>query len=199
VTKNNIADFSKYVEKTKVIPVINAGEKPLSAKDLAKQEKIEKELVRIQKRYKRLANSLKEVDTDVQANIKVLKYCFTMSHRLLPVAEEIFVRYKNERAVYAINGLVSQIRELAADLRMLSSNDKTVEYILNAVFLPSLQMVMQHITSDFAELREAITESLPPKKSKDVKLKMSKMIKGYGQLLNDAKKDVTEKVERHFQ
>ena len=122
-----------------------------------------------------------------------------MSTRLLPVAEEIYQTYKNERGMYALNALVNQIRELSSDLRMLSSNDKTVEYVLESVFLPSLQLVLQHFVSDFSELKQNISDSLPPKKAKNIKLQMNRMIKAQGQLLDDIKKSVSEKIETHFQ
>jgi hypothetical protein len=198
MAKNNVIDFSKFDDIKKRKPKSEDNEKVLSPKEEAKQRKIEEELIRINKRYKKLTASLKDVDNDLQANIKVLKYCFTMSHRLLPIAEEIFIRYKNERAVYAIAGLVSQIREIANDLRMLSSNDKTVEYLLESVFLPTLQLVMQHMVNDFSEIKGLVSDALPPKKAKEIKLKLSKQTKAHGQLLDDIKKSVTEKVSEHF-
>ena len=204
MAKDNVVkiDFSKFddlEEKGKKRrPKVSVEEKELSPEELERRQKIEEEIVKINNRYRKLAKSLKEADSDTQANIRVLKYCFAMSHRLLPIAEEIYIKYKNERGVYAIAGLVEQIRELSNDLRMLSSNDKTVEYVLNVVFLPALQLVMQHIISDFAELKTTLTDSLPEKKAKPIKLKLSKMTKAYGQLLDDVKKSVSEKVTEHF-
>jgi len=203
--KNNVIDFSKFDEiktkasKKKVIQVKAEGEEDISPKELAKRQKVEEEIIRISKRYRKLSKSMRESDSDVQTNIRVLKYCFNMSTRLLPIAEEIYVTYKNERGMYALNALVNQTREIASDIRMLSSNDKTIEYVLQAVFLPSLKLVLQHITNDFSDLKRELGDILPPKKAKAFKLKMNKMLKGQGQLLNDMSKSVEEKVTKHFE
>jgi len=203
MAKNNIIDFSKFDEekksKKKVIQVTEGDEKKTSPEDLEKQEKIEKEIVRLNKRYRNLSKGLKTVDTDAQTNIKVLKYCFKSTINLLPMAEEIYIRYKNERAAYAYNALTNQARELMNDIRMLSSNDKTIEYVLQAVFLPTLKLVLQHITNDFSDLKRELGDILPPKKAKSFKLKMNKMLKAQGQLLNDISKSVEEKVTTHFE
>lgn len=203
--KNNVIDFSKFDEiktkasKKKVIQVKPADEDDISPKELAKRQKVEDEIVRISKRYRKLSKSMRESESDVQTNLRVLKYCFNMSTRLLPIAEEIYVTYKNERGMYALNALVNQTREIANDIRMLSSNDKTIEYVLQAVFLPTLKLVLQHITGDFSDLKRELSDALPEKKAKSFKLKMNKMLKAQGQLLNDVSKSVEEKVTRHFE
>ncbi|MDE1905110.1 MAG: hypothetical protein KGH75_01485 [Rhodospirillales bacterium] len=202
MTKDNVINFDKFdkIKKKKVIQVNDdSSQENLSPKELARRQKLEKEVIRINKRYKRLALAMKEADSDIQTNIRVLKYCFDMSVRLLPIAEEIYQTYKNERSVYALTALTTQVRELSNDLRMLSSNDKTIEHILESIFLPSLKLVLQHFINDFSDLKKEIIDTVPPKKAKQLKLRMNKMIKAQGQLLQDISSSVEQKVTDHFE
>jgi hypothetical protein len=197
----NVISFSQFDDEDKgKRGKKNKEQEPkvLTPEQIARQEKIEKEILKLNKRYRNFSKSLKNSTSDTQSNLKVLKYCLKSTINLLPMSEEIYVRYRNERAAYAYASLTSQARELMNDIRMQSSNEKTVEYMLNNVVLPSLQLVLGHISNDFSEIKTLLVEQLPPKKAKTARNKLNKMLQGHGQLLSEMSKSVEAKVTEYF-
>ena len=177
--------FSKKKSKTELI-------------NEERQQEIEEEITRINKRYLKLEKSVKDAKSDVQVNVKILKYCLNMSMHLLPTAQEIYTRYRSERAMYALNALVNQTRDLMDDIRQLSSNDKTVDHMLNSIMLPNLQLILQHTTNEFAELKTILSDAMPAKKAKMLRATMSKMQKNQAKLLTDIGKMTEEKIREYF-
>ncbi len=163
------------------------------------QLKVEKQVAAIKKRHKAFLKSLKNSGADNKTNLKILKYCLDMSLRLMPIVEASVVTYKNDRAVYAVKALTEQTREIMDDMRMLSDNDRTVDFLLNQALIPGMQLLLQHIVHDYTDLKNTISSSLPPKKAKAFKIKINKMLKNQAALLDDMKAGLEKKVEEYFQ
>ena len=176
----------------------NKKQEEREAKMEAEQAALEQELIKINNRYKRLAKSIKTAKSDSQTNTRILKYCLQMSVRLLPIAEETFLKFKNERAIYGLKALVDQNRELMSDIRQMSNNDATIDFILNQVVLPSLQMVLAHQVAAMAELKTEILNICPPKKAKVMKIRINNMLKDQGKLLTDTGKSVENRIRTFY-
>lgn len=164
-----------------------------------KREKIvETKLLLIGKKYKKLKKGIKLSKSEHKANLKILKYCLDMSVRLLPLAEESYIRWQSERSMYALNALVNQSREIMNDIRMVSNNDKTVEFLIEQALMPGMKLIMQHILNDFSNLKSIIKEQIPSSKAKAINLEINKMLKAQGMLMEDMRKGLQEKINEYF-
>ena len=91
-----------------------------------------------------------------QLAIQTIRSAITMLINVVPKAEKVFNKYRNERAAYAIVSLLNLLRELLKDLMSLSAvtqiGDKVLE---NAVEPALLNMAQTHI-SGLKEIRKMV-------------------------------------------
>lgn len=83
-----------------------------------------------------------------------LRGAFGVVLALIPVMEEQAHKKKNESGAYALNALLSQGREIAADLRALQSADEVASRIASLIIDPTYHSIAATVLQSLASLRD---------------------------------------------
>ncbi len=110
----------------------------------------------------RIQEYLRENKTDnaIQAAQKQL---LKMMIEFIPIAESNFRKYGNERGAYAINAIISQTRELMADIRAEKDSREIAYRIVNEVVHPQFMLIAHNYVDNLYRLRKNIEVYTDPK------------------------------------
>ena len=152
--------------------------------------------VKLKKNRKRLKKSNQDLG-DSAGNLAVLKSLLEMMVGILPMAERVYVKYKNERAAYAIVALVTQVREISADIQRYSNVNKNGEVILEKIIMPTMQLILQHYLNSCAMLIKDLETSkkLTPNNARKL---VNKSIERFGDYMKEITHSITDKTASYF-
>lgn len=110
----------------------------------------------------RIQEYLRENKTDnaIQAAQKKL---LKMMIELIPIAESNFREYGNERGAYAINAVISQTRELMADIRAEKDSREIAYKIVNEIVHPQFLLIAHNYVDNLYRLRKNVEIYVDPK------------------------------------
>lgn len=91
-----------------------------------------------------------------------LRAAFSTIVGLIPTMEDQALKKKNESGAYALNALLSQGREIAADLRALQSSDEIAIRIASMVIDPIFISIMSVLLQAMASLRDEVERLASP-------------------------------------
>jgi hypothetical protein len=75
--------------------------------------------------------------------------------RLIPIAEKQYRREKKEHTAYALNSLVSQARELTADIQSSADRAAVAEVIVTDVLMPTFRSFIETVVIETQTLKSA--------------------------------------------
>lgn len=137
---------------------LKVGKSPASGSTRYRQFD-ENALDQLEKHYKKIARSIKrDRGGSNKTDVMVLRELLQMTWELIPIAKESYKQFRSDRGIYALNGLVNQVREVMTDLRQLRTGDKQLRHIIQRILLPNLTLLLQHFTTDCFALRKAVRQ-----------------------------------------
>lgn len=86
---------------------------------------------------------------------------------LIPIAEEKYRQYGNERSAYALGALISQCRELVGDIKAERDSRGIALHLSHAIIHPMFISIMQNIVDNLFQLKKGVESYVPPARSRD--------------------------------
>lgn len=136
---------------------------------LSKEEK--KRMKMILRRIRKTKSSFKEhvpklyhmIESGDQAKTAdALQRAFIlMLTELIPIAENTFRKFGNERAAYALNAMISQVRELVADQKAEQDLGALATKLCDDVLLSAFRQLGENMATSFYHLRETAMPLVP--------------------------------------
>ena len=131
-----------------------------------------------------------------QLAIKAIRSSIMMYLDVIPKAEKVFNRYKNERAAYALVSVTNTLRELLKDLAVLSNSTQIGDRIITLAVDPALINLAQGHISGLKELKQYIHESLDSRKHrKKLIRRLDKLIEAESTLIQNTRIQAVEQIE----
>ena len=148
----------------------------------------------------RIQEYLRENKTDnaIQAAQKKL---LKMMIELIPIAESNFRKYGNERGAYAINAVISQTRELMADIRAEKDSREIAYKIVNEVVHPQFMLIAHNYVDNLYRLRKNVEVYTDPKlhgAQESINTKVSECAKECNLFLQEAYKSMRDQILEKF-
>lgn len=126
------------------------------------------------------------------------KAMLQMSLDLIPLAEQDYRDRRTDRAVYALNALLSQVRELIADIQADSDRTEVINRIIVNTLQPNILLLGNQLVGTTFELRRRLEEHIEKGSRKAVKQILEDTSKDLGAfaqgLFNDLKDKITKEL-----
>lgn len=212
ITKQHSPPKEKEIVKVKVkkkkkkakttLPAVIEKEKPISKKALKNLKKLK----RLKSRLKGLDSAFKEKVAEIQESldnnqipvIEIHKMALAMLVELIPIAEDKYRQYGNERSAYALNTIVSQLREIMADVR---AEQDSSEIIINRVLQiqkQRFQLIGQNIFDTLYHLLHNIGIYIPAEYKKSVQANIKESATSIATYLEQIYKSMVEDLDTEF-
>jgi hypothetical protein len=141
--------------------------------------------IKLERRFNRLARKLKRARGNSNvADLQTLRALLTLTIELIPMARATYRQYRSERAIYAMNGLVNQARELMNDIRQLRTGKKQHQHIVNKILLPNLQAILQQYLNDCTEFKKGLSQLRRQDRSR-VEKAINAMMQAHARVFNE--------------
>lgn len=114
--------------------------------------------------------------------VKMLKF----NARLIKRLNEQLQTQLSSRDIYALSTLMSQQREVIADLRTIVDMSDQVDMVQRQVLVPLVSDMTQLITDIYFQLRKVITETSIPKQTQFALQQLDELVKQFGTGLHSA-------------
>lgn len=124
-----------------------------------------------------------------------LRAAFATVVSLIPVMEEQAHKKRNESGAYALNALLSQGREIAADLRALQSSEEIAARISALVIDPSYMSIVATIVQTLSNLRDEMEKFVQPGKEMQMRQIFQIHAVNIGQFLDVSRSNVKARIE----
>lgn len=98
------------------------------------------------------------------------------------------------RDIYALSTLMSQQREVIADLRTLVDMSEQAEMVQRQVLVPFVSDTTQLLTDVYFQLRKLITETSMPKQTQFALRQVEELVRQFGQGLQNSHNNSKEKL-----
>lgn len=118
---------------------------------------------------------------------------------LVPTAERTYREKPTQAHSYALNGLLSQIRELVNDLKGTDDNSALIESILNKILQPAFLSMGQVLIDNVYALRRKVESSVDPAKTRAVLDEFDDMLKDTARSFQATFYDVQKRVGQELQ
>ena len=119
-----------------------------------------------------------------------------MLTELIPFAEANYRQYGNERAAYALNTLITQMRELIADIQSEHNKSELLMRILTEIMHPRFLLLGQHIIDVFYYLRTSIQPNLKSASELLMIDEINGSAKNTGKFIEEMYKDIQRELTR---
>jgi len=195
-----VRDHPKTKDKWKTKPENKKKGNPLfststlkSEKALAKEaDKVEKLLKKTAKQRKRLLSVARSSGYSDKQSAKLLSSMRSMTINMLPRAEETYQRFGNERAAYAYNSLVSQIREIENDMRLVADLGHQAEKVVD-IFSENFRNVARNMVQRAVYVKRNLV-NIAGKKASKAKDLIDEMIKDHAQFMETTLQKVRDDI-----
>ena len=87
---------------------------------------------------------------------------------LIPMAEEAYTKDKREHQMYALNAIISQGRELAADIAAMNNKKQLAQMLVDEVLNPAFKSILQHMLNEQLTLKALLADKIIPGKQQQV-------------------------------
>jgi hypothetical protein len=167
-------------------------------KSLKFAEKINKSVSLFQKDYHDIKKIIGPEALDYnndKATIAILRSMLNMLVSLIPLAEQNYKQYSNERSAYAINALVSQTRELLTDIKNAQNTEQQIDYITNEIVSLHLKLILNNIINNVYVLKKEVKSKGKPK---DIIKMLDAMIKDQGAFIIQIRKSVEDRLKEYM-
>jgi C4-dicarboxylate-specific signal transduction histidine kinase len=136
--------------------------------------------------------------SDSAGNIALLNSLLEMMIQIIPTAEKVYRKYKNERAAYAIVALVTQSREISADIQRYSNVSHNATNLINKIIIPTLQLILQNYLNLNSILLKELDDVVPKKFRKAVHEKVNSSMQKHGNYLKEITLSISDKTNEYF-
>lgn len=123
-------------------------------------------------------------------------WLFNRTGRLIRRMETKALQSGDSRDIYALSTLISQQREIIADIRTLTDLSAQTSMIKNAVLQPMSSSLAQNLLDTYYQLRRLLSEVTNPKDTQFALTKLDDIVKEQSRFLQIQYNASTEKVER---
>jgi hypothetical protein len=149
------------------------------------------------KRKKKIALYLNNDDLD-RATILITKQLIKTLMDLIPIAEKKYRRYGNERSAYALNSLVSQVRELMTDMEAYKDRKALVTRLLNDIIRPNFMTMAQQLMTASVRMNQQISSYVDTKNHAKVTESVNNMIKEVARYMDGIYKEIEGKTHKQL-
>lgn len=161
-------------------------------------KKKEKELTKIVNVFGGDAKKIQKLlrnNEDDSAILKSQRSLLNMLVDLIPIAENTYREFRTERAAYAMNAFISQMRELMQDI--VSSQDRALaaDTIIHNIIKPSMISFAQFILDNNYQLNKELSEIVPVERAKDVSTIVNKSSRNIGVYMETLMKDFSDRIK----
>lgn len=163
VLENPICKCQTTKKKSKEVAVVN--DKP-SAKSLTKLDNQELSSLFGEQNAK-ILDLLQTGDTD-KATIHFQRQMLSTLIDMIPIAESKYRETGHERAAYAMNSLISQSRELIADIQASGNQQDLINNLLMKVIQPHISMLFQNSVDNYYYLKRMLESNIKPGMQQEV-------------------------------
>ncbi len=154
----------------------------------------DKSLKKHRKKLKKNNQSL----ADAAGNVAVLKSLLEMLITLIPTAEKTYKKFKNERGAYAIAALVTQTREISADIQRYSSSQKNASVLIDSIIIPNIQLILQNYMSTNSVLINSINKRYGKKEGKAIISLINQSMTEHSSYLKQITEAISQRATDYF-
>jgi hypothetical protein len=149
------------------------------------------------KEYRKLRKLVASEDfSSSTASYALTRSLLSMIIQAMPIAEQGVHKYKNERAMYGMNALVSPARELANDLRSFGDQTEMAERIRTVVIQGALRVLAVTLVQELIAARRDLHDKLGANLSKKVDARLKLVQESISNSFVKAEADVAEQISR---
>lgn len=157
-----------------------------------KKRTVEGATGRLERRTEKLNAALRTIDIEeIARNVhpgerEVLEeyvWMFNKIGRLIRRTEKRALKSGQSRDIYALSTLISQQREIIADIRTLSDMSGQIELFKNQVLQPMSSSLAQNMLDSYYQLRRLIMEVVKPKETQFALGKLEAIVKEMSKFL----------------
>lgn len=168
---------------------------------LTKAERLK--MKRIQKRTKLLRSNFKNAVPHIHKLISEDNLTAAMAHasrgflimltELIPILEQTVREKPGQSSVYSLNALVSQVREIQADIKADGEQGDLANRICDTVLRNAFYLLGQHLATNLYHLREQIRPLMPESAHKQFNGMFNKFALDLGTYVDQTRNDTVEK------
>lgn len=114
--------------------------------------------------------------------------------KMMPVAEQKYYEFMNDRAVYAFNALVTQARELIADVQAGQDKSKVLDNVLYNLIQPQIKMFANFLLGTNHQLKKEIKKLVKEKYHKELDHVIDESVKSMGSYAQEMFNDLKERL-----
>lgn len=154
------------------------------------------------KKYEELAKTVKKVGTtfgirknDImvaidsgnidQAVLTFQRQAYATIVNLIPKAEAAYLREGREHQAYVLNALLSQGRELAADLMASGDRQQLADVLVNEVLAPTFKSIVQQLMLETIQTKAVLSDKIKPEYVSTVSMELDQSLKRLAGVLTD--------------
>jgi hypothetical protein len=115
---------------------------------------------------------------------------------LIPIAEKAYKKHQREHQAYVLNSLISQGRELAADLMASGDRQQLAETLIREVIEPVFKALLQQFMQEQLQLKTILGDKLKPAFVPDASREMDESLKRVASIMNDLFRSTTTQINK---
>lgn len=163
--------------------------------------KVDRDVERKIKKYGELAETVKSVGStfgvrkrEIMAAVQEGNIDHAVMHftrqaystivTLIPIAEKAYKKHQREHQAYVLNALISQGRELAADLVATDDRRRLGETLIKEILEPAFKNVLQQMMQEQLQLKVILSDKIQPKYTERVSAEMDESLKRVAGAMN---------------
>lgn len=115
---------------------------------------------------------------------------------LIPVAEKEYKKYKRDHQAYVLNALISQGRELAADLMASGDRAQLASILTQEVIEPVFKSLLQHVMTEQLQLKAILGDKLKPQFIPDASREMDASLRRLAEIMTELYKSTSSQINK---
>ena len=146
----------------------------------------------------RKIQKLLRLKDDDSAILKTQRSLLNMLIEMIPIAENTYRTYGTQSAAYAMNALVSQVRELMQDIVSSQDRQLAADNIIATIINPNMLSFAQFILDNNHQLIKEVTELVPVERAKDVQNIVNKSSRNVGIYIQTMLEDFRNRIQKEL-
>ncbi len=160
---------------------------------------------KLERRQGKLNAALEEIDIEaVKRNVnpgerdylEEYVWMFNRVGRLIRAVEKQALKSGQSRDIYALSTLISQQREIIADIRTLADMSGQIAMIRDGIIQPAISGIGQNLLDTYYQLRRLITETSLPKETQFALRKLEEITKEQSKFLQLKYHEAADRLDR---
>lgn len=164
--------------------------------------KIQKKMLTFRKEFKRIKKGVgadsKDFRSD-QTTRSLYRAMLSMMIELIPIAEKKYLESESESAIYSLNALLNQVKDLNSAIRTFDDLEGQAMHIVQRILAPSMMQIIQNSIVQSELLKSAIKgQKLSDKQVSRLSKKVDDSLKGQAAYMQELQKSVEERVKGYL-